>query len=110
MHGNVAEWVVDGYDPNYYDGIDDKKNPVFFAEELYPRIVRGGSYNQEPAELRSASRSFSEPKWKRRDPQFPKSLWWLTDATHVGFRIVRPKEVPSKVEMEKYWGKPIVEY
>jgi hypothetical protein len=53
--------------------------------------------------LRCASRAGSSKKWKQRDPQMPKSLWWLTDAPFVGFRLVRPKETPSREEMEKYW-------
>ncbi|MCI0488644.1 MAG: formylglycine-generating enzyme family protein, partial [Blastocatellia bacterium] len=31
-------------------------------------------------------------QWSRRDPQIPQSIWWHTDATFVGFRIVRPLE------------------
>ena len=33
-----------------------------------------------------------EAAWNRRDPQRPQSIWWLTDATHVGFRVVRARE------------------
>ncbi len=28
----------------------------------------------------------------RQDPQRPRSIWWLTDADFVGFRVVRPVE------------------
>jgi hypothetical protein len=38
-----------------------------------------------------------------RDPQFPKSIWWLTDAKFVGFRIVRPLLVPNAGQIQKYW-------
>jgi len=110
MHGNVAEWVQDGYDPDYYNQIDETIDPVLFADNLYPRVVRGGSYQDEAKDLRSAARQFSNKKWKKRDPQIPKSLWWLTDALHVGFRIVRPKVVPPQEEWENIWGKPIEEY
>ena len=39
--------------------------------------------------LRSAARRGSTEEWNRRDPQSPQSIWWHTDATFVGFRIVR---------------------
>jgi len=111
MHGNVAEWVIDQYDPEFYSSAAvSQKNPVLFSKTLYPRVVRGGSWLDGPEKLRSAARDFSTKKWKRRDPQFPKSLWWMTDATHVGFRIVRPKKSISLAEMNVFWGEPIEEY
>jgi len=111
MHGNVAEWVIDQYDAGYYKTLaSGEKDPVKFSKSLYPRVVRGGSWNDSPSKLRSAARSYSTSKWKMRDPQFPKSLWWMTDATHVGFRIVRPKKEHTLEEMEAYWGEAIEEY
>ena len=44
------------------------------------------------AALRCAARLASSPEWIRRDPQRPQSIWWLTDATFVGFRVVRALE------------------
>jgi hypothetical protein len=38
-----------------------------------------------------------------QDPQLPKSIWYLSDATWVGFRVVRPLEVPPPEECYKYW-------
>ena len=111
MHGNAAEWVLDYYNPKgYSDYIDTQIDPIHFAQKLYPRVVRGGSYKDGPARLRSAASGFSKDMWKRRDPQSPKSLWWHTDALHIGFRIVRPKLMPKKNELEKYWIKSIKEY
>ncbi|MDH5608493.1 MAG: formylglycine-generating enzyme family protein [Cyclobacteriaceae bacterium] len=111
MHGNVAEWVLDSYDPQYYTRALQKGQHIpYLGTELYPRVVRGGSWKDGANELRSASRGHSVKEWKRRDPQFPKSLWWHTDATHVGFRVVRPKKEPSPDEMKKYWVTPIEEY
>ncbi|MBH31307.1 MAG: sulfatase-modifying factor [Candidatus Marinimicrobia bacterium] len=106
MHGNIAEWVLDGYSPRGYTSIA----PVRISKRLYPRVVRGGSFRDGQARLRSAARGYSRKNWKKQDPQSPKSLWWHTDAPHIGFRIVRPKAVPSKHDMEKYWVKPIKEY
>ena len=111
MHGNAAEWVIDHYNPQGYSNTDNEQvNPVQFGEKLYPRVVRGGSFKDGPARLRSAARGYSKELWKRRDPQSPKSLWWHTDAIHIGFRIVRPRIIPNKNDLEKYWIKPIKEY
>jgi len=54
--------------------------------------------------MRSSARIFSGPNWKQQDPQLPKSIWYLTDATFMGMRIVRPLEVPAQVEMKAYWN------
>ena len=106
MHGNVAEWVLDHYNPEGYSS-----NLTFTrGTKLYPKVIRGGSFRDLPERLRSAARGFSEKAWKKQDPQSPKSLWWHTDAPHIGFRIVRPKSVPFRDQMEKYWIKPIKEY
>ena len=111
MHGNVAEWVIDRYDRNGYPHhVDMVANPFQLGQELYPRVVRGGSYKDKPARLRSAARGYSKRSWKKRDPQSPKSLWWHTDAIHIGFRIVRPRTLPNQSELTKYWIEPIKEY
>ena len=108
MHGNAAEWVLDSYDPEAY--IKRKKaahNPIVRMKALYPRVVRGGSYKDSLSSVRSSSRGFSSKRWKQRDPQVPKSLWWHTNAKHVGFRIVRISGTPGE---DKYWVKPKKEY
>ena len=108
MHGNAAEWVLDSYDPEAY--IKRKKaahNPIVRMKALYPRVVRGGSYKDSLSNVRSSSRGFSSKRWKQRDPQVPKSLWWHTNAKHVGFRIVRISGTPGE---DKYWVKPKKEY
>lgn len=94
MHGNVAEWVLDQYDANFYASSDPKTpviSPVRLPDERrYPHVVRGGSWDDEPPLLRCAARRASTPEWSRRDPQSPKSIWWHTEAITVGFRLVRP--------------------
>ncbi|WP_245737100.1 formylglycine-generating enzyme family protein [Maribacter orientalis] len=105
MHGNVAEWTLDQYEPENYNsrnGISEA--PVEFPAEAYPISVRGGSYYDDPEYLRSAARMGSTENWKMRDPQFPKSKWWNTDAPFVGFRIVRDPNVPTESEIHNYWG------
>lgn len=109
MHGNVAEWTMDQYNPAFYAGLDEESaiNPWNKPTTLYPRTARGGSYDDDPEMLRSAARIPSSPQWKQQDPQMPKSRWWHTDARFVGFRFIRPKTKPSQEEMEKYWLEPI---
>jgi len=41
--------------------------------------------------------------WNKRDPQIPKSRWWMTDGMAVGFRLVRPLQQPPKAEIEKFF-------
>ncbi len=119
MHGNVSEWVIDGYDKNYYKKLAEQisedpagkalASPVNWPVKLYPRVVRGGSWDDDPDRLRSAARRRSSKGWKVQDPQLPKSIWYLTDASFVGFRIVRPLKQPSPEEMAKYWETEIEE-
>ena len=60
--------------------------------------------DDEPDLLRSAARKASDSSWKMRDPQLPKSKFYLTDAQFLGFRIVRPMKVPATPEeLAKWW-------
>jgi formylglycine-generating enzyme required for sulfatase activity len=108
MHGNVAEWTLDQYLPEAYQKREKiSMNPWEFATTEYPRIVRGGSYDDDAEALRSADRTASKERWKMRDPQFPKSKWWNTDAPFVGFRLVRQAATPTLAEMKKYWNQQL---
>ena len=44
------------------------------------------------------------PSWKKQDPQLPKSIWYMTDAQWLGFRLVRPATLPSAEEMYRAWN------
>jgi formylglycine-generating enzyme required for sulfatase activity len=95
LHGNVAEWVLDRYEAGAYASWARTggavTSPLVRPDATrYPNVVRGGSWDEPREGLRCAARAFSESAWNRRDPQRPQSIWWLTDATHVGFRVVRP--------------------
>ncbi len=105
MHGNVAEWCLDQFEPNYkVAGAGVATDPWIKATKPYPHVVRGGSWDDEPDKLRSAARRASDKVWKQQDPQLPKSVWYHTDAQFLGFRIVRPLKVPSAEEMQGYWN------
>ena len=104
MHGNVAEWVLDRHDRDFY-GLPDARldDPVAWPAKLYPRVVRGGSWDDDAPELRSAARRGSHKRWKMQDPQLPKSIWYHTDAPFVGFRVVRPLVPPGPEDRERAW-------
>ena len=105
MHGNVAEWCIDQYAPNLGVlaglGSDD---PFVKSKTPYPHVAKGGSWDDDAKRLRSAARRGSDKSWKMQDPQLPKSIWYLTDAQFLGFRIVRPLKVPTPEEARAYWN------
>ena len=51
MLGNVSEWVADSYDDNIFKSKKLKKDPFIFNESKYPKVYRGGSWNDEPDSL-----------------------------------------------------------
>jgi formylglycine-generating enzyme required for sulfatase activity len=102
--GNVVEWTLDQYDPNYYAN-SPAANPWNKATKPYPHSARGGSWDDEdPTKLRCAARRASDKSWKIQDPQLPKSVWYHTDAQFLGFRVVRPLKTPTQEEMNAYWN------
>ena len=111
MHGNVAEWVLDQYVAHFYSQpvVTANHSPLAVPTKRYPRVVRGGSWEDDPDRLRSAARGKSDPSWKQQDPQIPQSIWYHTDALHVGFRIVRPLREPTGQEKSEKWDKGFVE-
>ena len=101
MLGNVMEWTLDQYAP-YTAGA--QVNPWVKATQPYPNAVRGGSWNDPPEMVRCTSRVPSDASWKQQDPQLPKSIWYMTDAQWLGFRLVRPAKLPTADEMYRYWN------
>lgn len=106
MHGNVAEWCIDQFDPNFYSQFKGKPATqiINLPTTLYSRSVRGGSWDHPAKELRSSARMGSTADWKIQDPQLPKSIWYHTDAQFLGFRVIRPLKIPSPEEMQKWWS------
>ncbi|GJL78356.1 MAG: hypothetical protein NPINA01_13450 [Nitrospinaceae bacterium] len=54
LAGNIAEWVADWYDKNYYK-VSPSHNPTGPEKGKY-RVIRGGAWNSLPGYLRSSSR------------------------------------------------------
>ena len=54
MHGNVWEWVQDCWNKNYKGAPTD--GSAWESGDCSQRVLRGGSWNDDPRSLRSASR------------------------------------------------------
>lgn len=106
MLGNVMEWTLDQYEPYTAAAAD---NPWVRATEAYPHVVRGGSWNDEASRVTCTARVPTDPSWKQQDPQIPKSVWYLTDAQWLGFRLIRPAVLPSAEEMYRAWNSGVEE-
>ncbi len=112
MHGNVSEWVIDGYTLDGYAALKGKgvvnwRDAIAWPKKLYPRVVKGGGFEDDAAGCRCAVRRKSDDDdWRSEDPNFPQSPWWFTSqpALSVGFRPIRPLAVPSIEERNKFWN------
>ncbi|WP_430451162.1 formylglycine-generating enzyme family protein [Rhodopirellula europaea] len=111
MHGNAAEWTVNEYSEEGYQWlkespVDNAIDAVRWPENPWPCVARGGSWESDPPELRSAARLASDDdEWKNEDPNFPKSPWWFTDdpSRGVGFRLFRSLEPLDREALKNFW-------
>jgi formylglycine-generating enzyme required for sulfatase activity len=101
MLGNVMEWTLDQYAPYTAEAA---QNPWVRSTMPYPHAVRGGSWNDDEESVGCTVRVASNADWKKQDPQLPKSIWYMTDAQWLGFRLVRPAALPSAEEMYRAWN------
>jgi len=62
IYGNVSEWCLDWYDPNFYSStpkIDPRNNdPRESDSRLQKKVHRGGSWVHPDEHCRSASRGY----------------------------------------------------
>jgi formylglycine-generating enzyme required for sulfatase activity len=104
MLGNAAEWTIDEYRADFYASLaEPSHDPWARPERTHPRTVRGGAFDDSAVTLRCGDRFESTLRWKRRDPQIPKSRWWNTDSPHVGFRVVSPVGDWTLESIRAYW-------
>ncbi len=135
IHGNVGEWCLDQFLKEGYKKAAAQVQPgqaqsgqaqsrqaqsgqalswqaaVGWPTKLYPRVIRGGSWDEDADRLRSAARRGSDDDdWRGEDPNFPQSPWWFTSqpALSVGFRPIRPLSEPATMaEKNKFWDADI---
>ncbi len=103
MLGNMTEWTLDHYDATAFEKVNNEQLTIAANEAKYPKTLKGGSFIDPAIELRSAKRFHSDPIWNRRDPQIPKSKWWLTEAKQVGIRLLRPFLQPTEEEIKQFF-------
>jgi formylglycine-generating enzyme required for sulfatase activity len=111
MHGNVGEWCLDEYQEDWYKqlaakgGVVSVKDAIRWPEgkTAHPRVIRGGGWESEAEQLRSAARTPSNKNMNKKDPQLPQSPYWLTEGFWIGFRVVSPVQQPPEAERIKYW-------
>jgi len=78
VHGNVWEWVEDNSHPNYQGAPVD--GSAWKVDNPSLRVLRGGSWYNDPKLLRSAVRSKRPPDYRNSD---------------VGFRVARTLSPPN---------------
>jgi len=86
MAGNLFEWVADRYDPDYYDNSPDSNptGPTYGGE----RVIRGGSWDSIPSDLRSAYRNRISPVGAWIISGFRCAMITTTPATTTDNRII----------------------
>ena len=75
IHGNVWEWVEDGWEPKYYEQLSEKpaSNPVYPFSAGSQGVLRGGDWLDPASNCRSSARHANGPSDRDRN---------------VGFRVV----------------------
>ena len=71
LFGNATEWVMTPGDEH---------------------VTRGGSFRDQLAATGPSARIPYDLSWQERDPQLPKSKWWLSDGPFVSFRLVQSEQ------------------
>lgn len=110
MIGNAGEWTINKHTANGYKDYVGKDNVaidmVVWPTEEDQCVVRGGTWEKDPPELRVASRLVSNyVVWKDVDPMVPQSPWWITDdpARGIGFRVFQSYKKLSEDKMKRFW-------
>ncbi len=73
MHGNVWEWCQDTWHDNYIDAPVDSNTREILLSDNTNRILRGGAYDSDANDCRSANRGVNTPDFR---------------SLSVGFRVV----------------------
>ncbi len=107
MHGNVGEWCIDQYAEHWYQQFAGRTvgwhDVINWPLHHYPIVVRGGGYESEARDCRTAARFHSTKELNRKDPELPKSSFWESESLWIGFRVVAPLQEPTEEEQHRYW-------
>ena len=110
MHGNVAEWIIDGHHSaglaRLDSGVHSLQEAIHWPRQRFSHVVCGGGWADTAANCQTYSRSMSTKDWWREDPNIPLSPWWLAaDGYHraVGFRLVRSLADHTPQQMRRFW-------
>jgi sulfatase modifying factor 1 len=79
MHGNVWCWGQDRY-LRYPTGMVEDKDKALEIKSTVSRVLRGGSFNDQASNVRTANRNLSEPTFR-----------W----PYYGFRVARTLPLDS---------------
>ncbi|MEX2670775.1 MAG: formylglycine-generating enzyme family protein [Phycisphaeraceae bacterium] len=113
VHGNVANLVIDQYVEDHYAQLAARDQPVHFMDAVvwptqpHPVVVRGGSWDHDAEDTRSAARWHTEEDWQFYDPDLPRSPLWYLDYSGpqmTGFRLVRPLSAPDPEVQHRFWA------
>ncbi|MBF0564936.1 MAG: SUMF1/EgtB/PvdO family nonheme iron enzyme [Nitrospirae bacterium] len=85
MSGNVWEWVADAYDKDTYKKLGEN-DPIYIGDSGSNRVIRGGSWNNNPNNLRCSNRNNNAPTDRNNN---------------VGFRIVHGLPAEHVLSMDK---------
>jgi len=81
MHGNAWQWVQDCYEESYLAAPVD--GSAYDPPACQRRVLRGGTWGDPPALVRSAFRNWAPPPPSRWNPE------WEYRSGGVGFRVAR---------------------
>lgn len=109
MHGNAAEWVLDGATGKRRAIVEgatvSAEDAIAWPTEEWKRLIMGGGLFDTADDCTCTSHHLSDYTWQSADADTPTSSGWFSgyEGQQVGFRIVRPLEVPSRQERNRYW-------
>jgi formylglycine-generating enzyme required for sulfatase activity len=108
MHGNVGEWCIDAHAPDWYARFAGRKvragDMINWPARRYGRVIRGGGWESEATDCRSAARIAPGPELNAMEPCIPKGPHWETCGFWVGFRVVSPAKEPADAEKLRFWN------
>ena len=90
MAGNVAEWVHDFFDPNYYaQGATVNPSGPIARTTIFYRVVRGGTFQDAFQDIRLANRASVKGSNPDADPLNDIENYLGEFSPKIGFRCAQ---------------------